>query len=107
MRKWIAWFTIFCFVMTQTSAVAGPHEEGVAAGQAANPVARGSVTTPNATAVVPGYTTAPPESAYYRQPNMRPRAMRGSPCARRCPTIPCARRSAAHCRRRTRRGPQS
>jgi conjugal transfer mating pair stabilization protein TraN len=70
MRKWVAWFTIFCFVTTQTSAIAGPHEEGVAAGQAANPVARGSVTTPSATAVVPGYTTAPPESAYYRQPNL-------------------------------------
>jgi conjugal transfer mating pair stabilization protein TraN len=49
--------------------VAGPHEEGVAAGQAANPVARGNVTTPGATAVVPGYTTTPPERSYYRQPN--------------------------------------
>jgi hypothetical protein len=49
---------------------AGPHEEGVAAGQAANPVARGNVTTPGATAVVPGYTTTPPERSYYRQPNL-------------------------------------
>ena len=70
MRQWIAWFTIFCFVTTQTSAVAGPHEEGIAAGQAANPVARGGVTTPGATAVVPGYTIAPPEASYYRQPNL-------------------------------------
>ena len=85
MRKWIAWFTIFCFVTTQTSAIAGPHEEGVAAGQAANPVARGSVTTPNATAVVPGYTTAPPESAYYRQPNM---AAQGNARLALCATLP-------------------
>ena len=85
MRKWIAWFTIFCFVTTQTSAVAGPHEEGVAAGQAANPVARGSVTTPSATTVVPGYTTAPPESAYYRQPNM---AAQGNARLALCATLP-------------------
>ena len=70
MRQWIAWFTIFCFVTTQTSVIAGPYEEGVAAGQVANPVARGSVTTPGATAVVPGYTIAPPEASYYRQPNL-------------------------------------
>jgi conjugal transfer mating pair stabilization protein TraN len=85
MRKWIVWFTIFCFVTTQTSTVAGPHEEGVAAGQTANPVARGSVTTTNATAVVPGYTTAPPESAYYRQPNL---ATQGSARLSLCATLP-------------------
>ncbi|MCW5611697.1 MAG: hypothetical protein KIS83_13625 [Rubrivivax sp.] len=50
--------------------MAGPHEEGVVAGQAANPIARGNVTTPGATAVVPGYTTTPPERSYYRQPNL-------------------------------------
>jgi len=70
MRKPIAWFTAFCFLTTQTSALADPHSEGVAAGQAANPVARGNVTTPGATAVVPGYTTTPAESAYYKQPNL-------------------------------------
>jgi conjugal transfer mating pair stabilization protein TraN len=70
MRKLIVWITTFCFVTTQTAAVAGPHEEGVAAGQAANPVARSSVTTPSASTVVPGYTTAPSESTYYRQPNL-------------------------------------
>ena len=85
MRQWIIWFTIFCFVTTQTAAVAGPHEEGVAAGQAANPVARGSITTPSATTVVPGYTTAPPESAYYRQPNL---AAQGSARLALCATLP-------------------
>ena len=39
LRKVVVWFTLVCFVTTQTASVAGPHEEGVAAGQAANPVA--------------------------------------------------------------------
>ncbi|MBK7518530.1 MAG: type-F conjugative transfer system mating-pair stabilization protein TraN [Betaproteobacteria bacterium] len=69
-RRFVACITAVCFLTTQTAAVAGPHEEGVAAGQAANPVARGNVTTPGATAVVPGYTTTPPERSYYRQPNL-------------------------------------
>lgn len=49
---------------------AGAHDEGIAAGQAANPVAHGSVQTPSATSVVPGYTTAPPETKFYKQPNL-------------------------------------
>lgn len=85
MRKPIIWFTLFCFITTQTAAVAGPHEEGVAAGQAANPVARGSVTTPSATAVVPGYTTTPAESGYYRQPNL---AAQGNARLALCATLP-------------------
>lgn len=69
-RRFVACITAVCFLTTQTAAVAGPHEEGVAAGQAANPVARGNVTTQGATAVVPGYTTTPPERSHYRQPNL-------------------------------------
>lgn len=84
-RKLVTWITLVCFVTTQTAAVAGPHEEGVAAGQAANPVARGSVTTPGATAVVPGYTTTPPESAHYRQPNL---AAQGNARLALCATMP-------------------
>ena len=85
MRKFIAWFTIFCFVTTQTSAIAGPHDEGVAAARAANPVARGSVTAPSATTVVPGYTTVPPETSYYRQPNL---AAQGNARLALCATLP-------------------
>ena len=53
MRKPIIWFTLLCFVATQTVALGAPdpHEEGVAAGQAANAVARGSVMMPSATSV--------------------------------------------------------
>ncbi|MDE2095197.1 MAG: conjugal transfer protein TraN, partial [Burkholderiales bacterium] len=85
MRKLIIWFTLFCFITTQTAGAAGPHEEGVAAGQAANPVARSSVTTPGVTAVVPGYTTTPAESSYYRQPNL---AAQGNARLALCATVP-------------------
>ena len=85
MRSAIIWFTLFCFISTQTAAVAGPHEEGVAAGRAANPVARGGVTAPSASSVVPGYTTTPAESAYYRQPNL---ASQGNARLAACATMP-------------------
>ena len=63
MRRLIIGFTLLCFLTTQTATVAGPHEEGTAAGQAANPVIRGTVNTPSASTHVPGYTTTPPETA--------------------------------------------
>lgn len=70
MRRLIIWFTLFCFVSTQTSALAQSSAEGTAAGQAANAAARPTVNSTSATSVVPGYTTTPPESAYYGQPNL-------------------------------------
>lgn len=69
-RRLVAWFAAVSLATTQTANVAGPHEEGVAAGQAVNPVARGSVEPGSATTVVPGYTTTPPETTYYRKPNL-------------------------------------
>ena len=74
MRKLITWFTLICFVTTQTGAVAGPFDEGIAAGQAANPVIRGNVDAPSASTTVPGYTTTPPEAAYYGQTNLASQA---------------------------------
>jgi conjugal transfer mating pair stabilization protein TraN len=85
MRSLVIWFSLICFVTTQTAAVAGPHEEGVAAGQAANPVARSSVTTPSASAVVPGYTTTPPEARHYRQPDL---ASQGNARLAACASMP-------------------
>ena len=49
MRRLIIWITLFCFVTTQSAAIAGPFEEGTAAGQAVNPVVRGTVNMPRAT----------------------------------------------------------
>lgn len=70
----VTWFTLLCFVTTQTAALAQAHDEGTAAGQAANAATRSQISTPRATEVVPGYTTAPPESAYYGQPNLAAQA---------------------------------
>ena len=70
MKRLIVWFVSFALLFTQTFAVAGPHEEGVAAGQAANPVVRSQINTPSATSNVPGYTTTPPQSGLYQSPNL-------------------------------------
>ena len=84
-RRLIVWFTLICFVTTQTAAVADPHDEGAAAGRAANPVIRSTVNTPSATANVPGYSTTPPERAYYGQPNL---ATQGNARLTLCATTP-------------------
>ncbi|WP_038213252.1 type-F conjugative transfer system mating-pair stabilization protein TraN [Xenophilus azovorans] len=70
LKRAIVWLTLACFVTTHVGAQIGPHAEGTAAGQAANPVIRGNITTPSASSVVPGYTTTPPERGYYGQPNL-------------------------------------
>jgi len=82
MRRLIIWITLFCFVTTQSAAIAGPFDEGTAAGQVANPVIRGTVNMPSASSAVPEYTTTPPETAYYGQPNLSGAAnVRLSTCA--------------------------
>ena len=70
LRRIVIGFALVSFLATQTAAVAGPHEEGTAAGHSANPVIRGTITAPSASSVVPGYTTAPPERLYYGRPNL-------------------------------------
>jgi conjugal transfer mating pair stabilization protein TraN len=65
MRKIVTVITLFCFICTRMLAVAGPSDEGFANGNAANPIISGNISAPNAAAVVPGYTTTPPETAYY------------------------------------------
>lgn len=82
MRRLIIWITLFCFVTTQSAAIAGPFEEGTAAGQVANPLIRGTVNMPSASSAVPEYTTTPPETAYYGQPKLSSMAnTRLSACA--------------------------
>ncbi len=67
LRSSVTWFTLLCFLTTQSAALAQAHDEGTAAGHAANLTARSLITAPKASEVVPGYTTAPPELAYYGQ----------------------------------------
>jgi len=70
LRRLVICFTLWCLIATQTAALAGPHEEGAAAGQAANPSIRSTVNAPSASTNVPGYTRTPPEAAYYGQPSL-------------------------------------
>ena len=79
------------------------HDEGVAAGRAANPTIRSFVSTPSASSVVPGYTTTPPEIGYYGLPNLAaPSAALIAQCRTappgdvRCQAITTARDSAAN-----------
>lgn len=94
MRRWVTWITLVCFVTTQTAAVASPFEEGTAAGQAANPVIRGTVNTPSASSAVPGYTTTHRKPRTTASPACRGRPMPAWPPAPPVSMIPSARRSA-------------
>ena len=67
MRRLVIVFTLICFITTQTTALAQPHDEGTVAGQAANTAAKTLIDSSTASQVVPGYTTTPPETAYYGQ----------------------------------------
>lgn len=69
MRRLLTLVVTFCLLINQTTALA-QSAEGRAAGEAANAVVRGSVNTTTAQEHVPGYTTTPPEAAYYRQSNL-------------------------------------
>lgn len=74
MRDFLVHVTLFFFIWTPTLALTAPHDEGIAAGNAANPAIRGTVNSPSAISVVPGYTTTPAETAYYGQPNLAAQA---------------------------------
>lgn len=64
LKRLTVWLTVFAFLFTRFPAFGQTaHEQGTAAGTAANTVIRGMVNTPSATGVVPGYTTTPPEAA--------------------------------------------
>jgi conjugal transfer mating pair stabilization protein TraN len=73
-KRFIVWFSCCALLLAQHHAFAGPHEEGIAAGQAANPVIKGSVNAPDASANVPGYTTTPAQSSLYKLPNLPAKA---------------------------------
>ena len=69
-RRFVVWLMISSFLLARIEVFAQSHEQGVAAGTAANAVIRGLVNAPSATAVVPGYTNAPPETAYAGRPSL-------------------------------------
>jgi conjugal transfer mating pair stabilization protein TraN len=64
-KRLVVWVMVYAFLVVRVSVFAqSAHDEGIAAGNAANPVIKGTINTPSATGVVPGYTTTPPETAY-------------------------------------------
>ena len=69
-RRFVVWLMISSFLLARIEVFAQSHDQGVAAGTAANAVIRGLVNAPSATAVVPGYTNAPPETAYAGRPSL-------------------------------------
>ena len=57
MKGWLAIIALLCAAPAWGQA----HDEGIAAGRAANPTIRAFVSTPSASSVVPGYTMSPAE----------------------------------------------
>ncbi len=85
LRRLVAFIAVSSLLITQTTSLAGPHDEGLAAGRAANPVIRGGITTPGASAAVPGFTSSPGERSFYRQPNL---AAQGNSLLAACASTP-------------------
>ncbi|MBK6973187.1 MAG: conjugal transfer protein TraN [Sterolibacteriaceae bacterium] len=71
MQKLIARIVLFCVLANQTIVYAqSPRDEAAAAAASANITIQGFVSTPSAGAVVPGLTSAPPETGYYGNPSL-------------------------------------
>lgn len=70
----IAWLTISAFLVAQNTALAGSYEEGIQAGQAANPAIRANISEPSASEIVPGYTATPHEREMYGDSDLTNRA---------------------------------
>jgi hypothetical protein len=76
-KRLTVWVMTQALVLVQTTAIAQTsHDQGVAAGRAANTAIRGMVNQPSATGVVPGYTTTPPEAALAGRPVLGLRGQR-------------------------------
>ena len=73
-RQFTVWLTLAAFAIGQQPARAQSHEDGVAAGTAANAAIRGMVNDASARSVVPGYTSTPAETAYVGQPSLAAQA---------------------------------
>lgn len=68
-RRSLIWLTLLA-QFAATPAQAGPHDEGLSAGRAANVVSRPAVNAGRAAEVVPGFSGSAPQTSLYRQPNL-------------------------------------
>ena len=106
----VVWLTALAMSLSPPARIAhaaSPHDEGLAAGQAANPLIRGKVTAPSASGLVPGYTTTPPERRITASPAFPAPPMRSSRPAVRCQATRSARRCSAPWPRPARRANRS
>lgn len=77
MKRIVAAVVALCLLANQTAAYAGAQSaEARQAAEAANAVVRGSLNATSAREHVPGYTAAPPETAYYSQSDLGAAATR-------------------------------
>lgn len=88
MKRVIVWTSSFALLFAQNHALAGPHEEGVTAGQAANPYIQSQINTPNASAHVPNYTSTPPQAALYPSLNLSAQAQAQQLACKQTPNDP-------------------
>ena len=70
-KRVVVWLMSYAFVFVQTAAFSQSHEQGVAAGNAANGVVRSLINEASSRSVVPGYTTTTPESALAGEQSLR------------------------------------
>lgn len=70
MRRIIGATFLLLFAALLPQALAGPVEDGKAAGAAANAAARPTVNATDAAANVPGYTATPPEASLHASPSL-------------------------------------
>jgi hypothetical protein len=61
---------LVCLFVAPFTARSDPHDEGIAAGQAANVAAQPKVNGSEASAIVPGYGSAPPQVSLYGVPSL-------------------------------------
>lgn len=74
MRRCVIAVSIVCLLTSQTRALSQPHDEGLAAGRAANAAAHRQLNPSSARQVVPDYSATPPQTGYYGQSDLAPSA---------------------------------
>lgn len=64
MRRTLIAMTVLCLLTSQTHALSQPHEEGLAAGRAANAATQSQLDETRARQVVPEYSSSPAQTVY-------------------------------------------
>lgn len=70
MRRLMTWLLLVVFTLEQCPVYADASGEAAEIAAGANVTIQGFITTPSAAETVPGYTTSPPETGYYANPNL-------------------------------------